>query len=99
MVAASRPFADPAAAAAQLLFDLALILLMILTPVAEVFFHGPLYVLLPVGACILIVAGRVAQAREDRPNFRKLLRSPITWAAVFLFFLGGPVDHLDPVSR
>jgi hypothetical protein len=89
MVAATRTFSDPAAAAAQLLFDLALILLMIVTPVAEVFLHGPLYVLLPVGACILIVAGRVAQAREDRPDFRKILRSPITWAAIFLFFWAG----------
>ncbi len=88
MVAASRPFADPAAAAAQLLFDLALILLMILTPVAEVFFHGPLYVLLPVGACILIVAGRVAQAREDRPDFRKVLRSRRSRGRPYSFFSG-----------
>jgi hypothetical protein len=89
MVAATRTFSDPAAAAAQLLFGLALVLLMIVTPVAEVFLHGPLYVLLPVGACILIVAGRVAQARGDRPNFSAILRSPITWAAVFIFFWAG----------
>jgi hypothetical protein len=89
MAAASRAFADPAAAAARLLLRLALILLMVLTPVAELFFRGPLYVFLPVGACIVIVAGRVAQERSWGPMLAKLLRSPIAVAALFLFFWAG----------
>ncbi len=97
--AATRAYADPAAAAARLLLWLALILLMVLTPVAELVFRGPLYVFLPVGACILIVAGRVAQERGSGLKLAKLLRSPIAGAALFLFFLGGPVAALDAVPR
>ncbi len=87
--AAPRAYADPAAAAARLLLWLALILLMILTPVAELVFRGPLYVFLPVGACILIVAGRVAQERGSGQKLVRLLRSPIAGAAFFLFLWAG----------
>ena len=89
MAAARRVFADPAADAARLLFRLALFLLMVATPVAELVYRGPLYVFLPVGACILIVAGRLARAREGRPKLLKLLSSPIAGAALFLFFWAG----------
>ncbi|MEW6435786.1 MAG: hypothetical protein AB1508_01295 [Pseudomonadota bacterium] len=92
MAAARRVFADPAADAARLLVRLALFLLMVATPVAELIYRGPLYVFLPVGACILIVAGRLAsaRAREDRaPRLLKILSSPIAGAAMFLFFWAG----------
>jgi hypothetical protein len=88
-MAARRVFADPAADAAYLLARLALVLLMVLTPVSELFFRGPLYVFLPVGACILIIAGRLARAREGRRRLTGLLRSPIAGAALFLFFWAG----------
>lgn len=85
MLALRRPpFADPAAEAAKLLCRLALIILMILTPIAEIFFHGVLYVLLPVGAGVLAIAGGLSGGVQNWRNLVAALRSPIGMASLFL---------------
>lgn len=86
---AGRPaFDDPAAEAAQLLCRLALVILMILTPAAELFSQGALYVLLPVGATVLLIAGWLSSGHRDRHLVAALL-SPIGVAALFLVFWAG----------
>jgi hypothetical protein len=88
-MSAARPaFGDPAAEAARLLYRLALIILMILTPVAELFSLGALYVLLPVGATILLIAGWISAGRRDRHLIDALL-TPTGIAALFLVFWSG----------
>ncbi len=79
---------DPAAEATQLLCRLALIILMILTPAAELFSLGALYVLLPVGATILLIAGWLSSGHRDR-HLVTLLLGPIGIAALFLVFWAG----------
>lgn len=89
MAAPREGLVDPAAAAARLLLRLALLLLMVVVPIGELFFYGPLYVLLPVGACILILAGRLARDNQDGLRLAAVVRSPIAGAALFLFLWAG----------
>jgi hypothetical protein len=89
MPAPREGLTDPAGAAARLLLRLGLILLMGVIPVGELFFYGPLYVLLPVGACIVILAGRIAREDQERPRLTIVLRSPIAGAVLFLFVWAG----------
>ncbi len=88
MFAARPALEDPAAEAAQLLCRLALVILMIFTPAAELFSQGALYVLLPVGATILLIAGWLSSGHRDRHLVAALL-SPIGIAALFLAFWAG----------
>jgi len=89
MSAARPPLADPAAEAARLLCRLALITLMILTPAAELHFHGVLYVLLPVGAGILVASGALSRSVPSWRQLGAMLLSPIGLAALFLAFWAG----------
>jgi hypothetical protein len=88
MAAPRPPLGDPAAEAARLLCRLALIILMIITPVAELFSHGALYVLLPVGATILVIAGWLSSGLRGLHLGAALLTS-IGLAALFLVFWSG----------
>ncbi len=86
MFAARPAFGDPAAEAARFLCRLALIILMILTPLAETAAHGVLYVLLPVGASVLVISGALSGGIRGREHFFDQLISPIGLTALFLAF-------------
>jgi hypothetical protein len=88
MFAARTPFGDPAVEAARLLCRLALIILMVLTPVAELFSNGALYVLLPIGASILVISGWLSSGLHDR-HLGAILLTPIGLTALFLAFWSG----------
>lgn len=86
---ASRPqVVDPAADAVQFLCRVALIILFVLAPAAELVAHGALYVLLPVGAVILLIAGRLSGDLRHH-DLGVLLKTPIGIAALFLVFWAG----------
>jgi hypothetical protein len=88
-MAAARPsLGDPAAEAARLLCRLALIILMIITPIAELFSYGAIYVLLPVGATILVIAGWLSSGLRGLRLGDALLTS-IGLAALFLILWSG----------
>ncbi len=88
MLAVRSRLVDPTADAAQLLCRLALIILMVLTPVAELFSFGALYVLLPIGAAILIISGWLIRGLRGR-NLGDALLTPIGVTAFFLILWSG----------
>lgn len=82
---AARPLiGDPTADAARLLCRLALIILLIVTPAAELVSRGALYVLLPVGATVLIIAGWLSTGWPHWGRLGSLFLTPIGLAALFL---------------
>lgn len=90
MVFTRTPLGDPAADAARFLRRIALALLFIVTPVAEAASHGLIYVLFPIGAVIIVIAGLLAESGAAMP--RRLLAAllnPIAIAALFLAFWAG----------
>lgn len=86
MSLARPPLGDPAAEAARFLRRLAFIILMIVAPVAEVASHGLLYVLLPVGAAVLVIAGLLAGGEQAPRRLVAALVTPIGVALLFLTF-------------
>jgi hypothetical protein len=101
------PLGDPAAEAARFLQRLAFIILMIAAPCTEVLSHSALYVLLPVGAGILIVAGLVSGALRTPRRFIASVASPVAvavgflafWAALSLAWTLFPVDAAERLGR
>ena len=86
---ATRPsFGDPTAEAARFLCRLALIILMILTPAAELVSRGALYVLLPVGATVLVISGWLSRGLRES-HLGEALLTPIGLAALFLVVWSG----------
>jgi hypothetical protein len=90
MLFARTPLGDPAADAARFLCRLACFILFIVAPCAEVFSLGLLYVLFPVGAAVLIIAGLLVGGGEVAP--RRLIAVALTsigMAVAFLAFWSG----------
>ncbi len=89
MSIASHPTETPAADAAKLLIRLGLAILMVALPCAGVFVRGAIYVLMPIGA-ILILIGAVIGAPDHGPrHLGTALLSPAGQAALFLTFWAG----------
>jgi hypothetical protein len=84
MSAGRSPLSDPTTEAARLLCRLALIILMILTPTAELVLHSAIYVLLPVGAGVLVIAGWLTGGARGRRDLAAVLITPIGLAGLFL---------------
>jgi hypothetical protein len=89
MFLGSRPVVDPAADAGRFLCRLALIILMVVVPCAEVGSRLAIYSLLPVGAAVLIIAGRLASVGNVRERLVGLFVSPLGLAALLLTFWAG----------
>ncbi len=89
MFLGSRPAVDPAADAGRFLCRLALAILMVVVPCAEVGSRLAIYSLLPVGAAVLIIAGRLASVGNVREHLVGLLVSPLGLAALLLTFWAG----------
>lgn len=86
MVFARPPLGDPAVEAAQFLRRVAFIILMIVAPVAEVLSHGLLYVLFPVGAAVLVIAGLLVGGEKAPRRIIAAFLTSIGIGAVFLTF-------------
>lgn len=89
-----RPADDPAEEAARLLLRLGVFLLFVVSLVAPILARQTVYILLPIGAALLLAAaGLSADARAGR-SLRDLLLSPpvlaalllVTWTGLSLFW-------------
>src|SRR5215467_1758339 len=84
MSAAPRVAETPAEAAANLLIRLGLATLFVGLPCSGVFWRGAIYVLLPVGA-ILVLTGALLHAPVRRtPRLPEALSRPASLTAVFV---------------
>lgn len=79
----SRRF-DPARDAARLLGWAGMTILMIGAPLTGVVSRRALFVLLPIGACVLLAALLITLSREGLGSLRDALRQPIAIAALSL---------------
>jgi hypothetical protein len=81
---------NPASDAAQFLRRLAFILLLIITPAAQLVSHGLIYILFPIGVAILVIAC-VLVGGENAPRrmLAALIRNPLGISILFLAFWSG----------
>lgn len=89
MFLGSRPIDDPASDAGRFLCRLALIILMIVTPGAEVASRLAIYSLLPIGAAVLFIAGLVVGTGEVPRRLARIILSPLGLAAIVLSLWAG----------
>jgi hypothetical protein len=75
---------DPARDAARLLGYAGVTILMVGAPVLSVVSRRALFVLLPVGACVLLAALAITLTRDGLGTLRDLVRQPIALAALGL---------------
>ncbi len=81
--APSRRF-DPARDAARLLGWTGMTILMVGAPLTGVVSRRALFILLPIGACVLLAALLITLSREGLGSLRDALRQPIAIAALIL---------------
>ena len=84
MSLAFRPLKDPATDAGRFLCRLALIILMIVTPAAEVASRLAIYSLLPIGAVVLCIGGLLTGVGEVPQRLLKIVGTPLGLAAILL---------------
>lgn len=89
MSVASRHADTPAADAAKLLMRLGLAVLMIALPCAGVVSRGAIYVLLPVGAILILIGALLGAPDHGARQLRIALLSPAGTTALFLAFWAG----------
>jgi hypothetical protein len=89
MILGSRPVDDPAADAGRFLCRIALIILMIVIPCAEVGSRLAIYSLLPVGAVVIIIAGLLAGVKNPLSQIVRILNSPLGLVALLLTLWAG----------
>jgi len=87
MIFGRSPLGNPASDAAQFLRRLAFILLLIITPVAQLVSHGLIYILFPIGVAILVIAC-VLVGGENAPRriLAALIGNPLGISILFLAF-------------
>lgn len=84
-----RPYDDPAEDAARLLLRLGVFLLFVASQLAPVLARHTIYILLPVGAALLLIGASLGGApRHGRP-LRAIVLSPAVLASAFLVFWAG----------
>ncbi|HTV34378.1 MAG TPA: hypothetical protein VME69_15010 [Methylocella sp.] len=76
----------PAEVAFKLLTRLGLVVLFIALPVLGIFWRSALYVLLPIGAALILIGTLLDEAHKNIGKLRGSLFSPAIMAALFLFF-------------
>jgi hypothetical protein len=89
MSVASRQNETPAADAAKLLIRLGLAVLMVALPCAGVVSRGAIYVLMPIGAVLLLLGSVVGESGHGPHHLRAALLSQPGLAALFLTFWAG----------
>lgn len=105
------PLGDPAADAARFLRRLAFIILFIVAPLSEVLSHGLIYVLLPIGAAVFVIAAFLdsgdAAPRRLLTGLLAALVRPVGlaagflafWAALSLIWTPFPADAIGKLAR
>jgi hypothetical protein len=89
MSVASRQTETPAADAAKLLIRLGLAILMVALPCAGVALRGAIYVLMPIGAVLILLGALVGEPEHGPRHLRTALLSPAGMTALFLTFWAG----------
>ncbi len=89
MSVASRHTETPAADAAKLLIRLGLAVLMVVLPCVGVASRGAIYVLMPIGAILILLGSLVGEPEHGPRHLRTALFSPAGMAALFLTFWAG----------
>ncbi len=87
---ATRKFDDPAAEAASLILRLGIAMLAVAVPCAAVVSRRLLFVLMPVGAVLIVIGGLLTPGGRGRlGQLRALAASPIVLITLFLVFWAG----------
>lgn len=89
MFSGSRRVDDPAADAGRFLCRLALIIVMVVLPCAQVGSRFAIYSLLPIGAAVLIIAGLLGRVGNAPQRLVKLFGTPLGLSALLLTFWAG----------
>jgi hypothetical protein len=84
-----RPADDPAEEAARLLLRIGVFLLFVVSLLAPILARQTVYILLPVGAALLLAAAGLSNAPSSGRSLRELATSPPVWAAMLLAFWAG----------
>lgn len=79
-----RPADDPAEEAARLLLRLGVFLLFVISLLAPILARQTVYILLPVGAALLLLSASLSPDPRAGGSLRALLASPPVWAALLL---------------
>lgn len=89
MSIATRHTETPAADAARILVRLGLVVLFIALPCAAIVSNGAIYILLPVGAVVIIIGAMVGESGYGLRQLREALLSEAGLTALFLAFWAG----------
>ncbi len=84
-----RPADDPAEEAARLLLRLGVFLLFVISLLAPILARQTVYILLPVGAALLLVSATLSNDAGAVGSLRALFAAPPVWAAVLLALWAG----------
>ncbi|MEK8092495.1 hypothetical protein WOC76_08150 [Methylocystis sp. IM3] len=84
-----RPAEDPAQEAARLLLRLGVFMLFVIALPAPILARQTVYILLPVGAALLLASAVLSNNGDSGGSLRALLRSPPVWAALLLGLWAG----------
>ncbi len=76
----------PAEAAAKVLIRLGLVALFVALPCTGIFWRGAIYVLMPVGAVLILIGAILREPRQAGRRLRGALLSPVGGAALFVAF-------------
>jgi len=79
-----RPAEDPAEEAARLLLRLGVFMLFVISLLAPILARQTVYILLPVGAALLLASASLSNNARSGSSLRALIASPPVWAALLL---------------
>ncbi|PPD46138.1 MAG: hypothetical protein CTY15_01820 [Methylocystis sp.] len=90
MIAFSRrPADDPAEEAARLLLRLGVFMLFVISLLAPILARQTVYILLPIGAALLLISAMLSDNPRSGSSLRALLAAPPVWAALLLALWAG----------
>ncbi|WP_457797380.1 hypothetical protein [Methylocystis sp. S23] len=79
-----RPAEDPAEEAARLLLRLGVFMLFVISLLAPILARQTVYILLPIGAALLLASASLSANGRSGGSLRALVASPPVWAALLL---------------
>lgn len=84
-----RPADDPAEEAARLLLRLGVFMLFVISLLAPILARQTVYILLPVGAALLLASAAISSGPRRGTSLRSILNAPPVWAALLLALWAG----------
>ncbi len=84
-----RPADDPAEEASRLLLRLGVFLLFVISLLAPILARQTIYILLPIGAALLLLAASLNPDSRAGSSLRALIAAPPVWAALLLAVWAG----------